>query len=93
VTVLRLDRYPVGSDRSSAFEALLPEYLAAIREAAGALWADAARTSGGHYLVLSEWRTAADLDAWEGSGADTGFTQAADVLLEGDVGRRRFAAG
>jgi quinol monooxygenase YgiN len=65
-----------------------------MRSAPGALWADAARAGDDDpsWIVLSEWRTAADLDAWESGPASTQFSQAADALLRGDITRRRFGS-
>lgn len=92
-TVLAFERHPVAPERADAFGELLSPMLEAMRAAPGALWADAARAADDDpsWIVLSEWRTSADLDAWEAGVQATEFAQASDALLRGDVTRRRFA--
>jgi quinol monooxygenase YgiN len=92
-TVLAFERHPVALESADAFGELLAPVLEAMRSAPGALWADAARAADDDpsWIVLSEWRTAADLDAWEAGSEATEFAQASDALLRGDVTRRRFA--
>ena len=92
-TVLAFERHPVAPDSAGAFGELVAAMLEAMRAAPGALWADAARASGDDpsWIVLSEWRTQADLDAWERTGVAAEFAQASDALLRADVTRRRFA--
>jgi heme-degrading monooxygenase HmoA len=91
VTILLVERYPVAADKTDEFEALLDGYLRAVREQDGALWADGGSGDADGYLVVSEWRTAEALDAWQGADALRGWDDAADPLLVGDVSRRRFA--
>ena len=93
-TVLSFERHPVAPESADAFIELLPGLLEAMRSAPGALWADAARARDDDpsWLVLSEWRTGADLDAWESSPPATDFSKAADALLRGDITRRRFGS-
>jgi heme-degrading monooxygenase HmoA len=94
LTVLRFERFPVDQDRTKDFERLAAQMLAVLRSAPGALWAEAARTTEGDpgYLVVSEWRTPADADAWASSDEAGRFDQGAEALLRGDVSRRRFTA-
>ena len=65
-----------------------------MRSAPGALWADAARATDDDpsWIVLSEWRTEADLAAWESGAPASEFSDAAEALLRGDITRRRFAS-
>jgi quinol monooxygenase YgiN len=93
-TVLAFERHPVAPDNAEEFIGLLNDLLETMRSAPGALWADAARAGDDDpsWLVLSEWRTGADLDAWESSGPAVAFSQATDVLLRDDITRRRFGS-
>ncbi|MEX0874638.1 MAG: antibiotic biosynthesis monooxygenase [Actinomycetota bacterium] len=93
-TVLAFERHPVASESVEGFIELLSGLLDAMRSAPGALWADAARAGDDDpsWLVLSEWRTGADLDAWESSLPAAEFSQAADALLRGDITRRHFGS-
>jgi quinol monooxygenase YgiN len=92
-TVLAFERHPVAPESADAFGNLLAVMLEAMRSAPGALWADCARATDDDpsWIVLSEWRTEADLDAWETGGGSKEFAQASDALLRGDVTRRRFS--
>lgn len=92
MTVLALERYPVELRTVDEFAALLAEMIGAMREQAGLLWADAGRAfdDDPSFIVLSEWRTAGDADAWVGSRAAGSFLERFDVYLRGDVTRRRF---
>jgi quinol monooxygenase YgiN len=92
VTVLLVERYLVAADRTSEFEALLDDHLRTVREQDDALWADGGTGDADGYLVLSEWRTEAALDAWLGAEALRAWDEAADTLLVGDVSRRRFTS-
>lgn len=90
-TVLSFERHPVTPANAQALESLVSELVRAIREAPGALWAQAAGVADDEaYLVLSEWRTAADLDAFEAGEAATRFDRSADPLRVGEPTRRRF---
>ncbi len=92
-TVLAFERHPVAPESADAFGEIVAVMLEAMRAAPGALWADAARAADDDpsWIVLSEWRTEADLAAWEVGGGATAFAQTSDALLRGDVTRRRFA--
>jgi heme-degrading monooxygenase HmoA len=91
VSVLVLERYPVSTEAAAEFEALLSGHLGLLRTQPGLLWAEGARASDeGNYVLLTEWRTAADLDAWEASTAAGAFGESVDHHLAGDVSRRRF---
>jgi len=93
VTVLLLDRYPVDPAHVETFAQLVASVLEAVRLAPGALWADAAQAADDvpSWLVLAEWRTQGDADAFLDTPEAVAFTADADVLLRGDVTRRRFA--
>ena len=90
MTVLSLERYPVAVEAHSDFEGLLSELLVRMRRQPGLLWADGGRGGGDGYVVLSEWRTAGDLDAWQTSPAVVVWEESTDPLLAGDPSRRRF---
>ena len=90
MTVLSLERYPVAVESLGDFEALLGELLVRMRREPGLLWADGGGGNGDGYVVLSEWRTPGDLDAWQSSPAAVSWEEATDPLLAGDVSRRRF---
>lgn len=94
MTVLVLERHPVDTRSVPEFERLIDELLVRMREAPGALWADAGRSLEGEpsYLVAGEWRTEADADAWTSSAGAVWFADAAEPLLRGEVTRRRFGA-
>jgi quinol monooxygenase YgiN len=89
VTVLSLERYPVAVESHDDFEALLTELLVRIRRQPGLLWADGGRTGGDGYILLSEWRSGGDLDAWQTSPAVVSWEESTDPLLAGDTSRRR----
>lgn len=93
MTVLTFERYPVEPSKTAEFERLVDELLDQIRAAPGMLWADAGRAFDDEpsYFLLSEWRTAADLDSWRATDASQRFDDAVDALLRADVTRRRFA--
>lgn len=94
MTVLSFERYPVDPKHADVFEALVGELLEKMRSAPGALWADCARAFDDEpsYLLLSEWRTGADLEAWQASGVPAGFGGSADVTLRGEATRRSFVS-
>lgn len=94
MTVLAFQRFPVAVHSIEAFEELLNGILAAMRSAGGALWADATRAfdDDPSYILLSEWTTPADLDAWEAGTGAAAFEERIDVHLRGDPTRRRFTA-
>ena len=94
MTALAFQRYPVAPHSVEAFEELLGGLLAEMRAAGGALWADATRAFDDEpsYIVLSEWATPADLDAWEAGAGATAFDERIDVHLRSDPTRRRFSA-
>jgi len=66
--------------------------LGAMRSAPGALWADLLAAEEG-YVLLSEWRTAGDLDAFEASTVADAFARALDPVLAGERTKRRFSSG
>jgi quinol monooxygenase YgiN len=90
VSILVFERYPVSGESGGDFEALLAEVLQAIRIQPGLLWADGGRATGDGYVLLSEWRTPGDADAWQGSAAALAWEESTDPLLAGDPSRRRF---
>lgn len=65
--------------------------LEALRRAPGALWADLADVEDG-FLLVSEWRSAGDADAWDAGDAARAFVRSLDPLLVGERTHRRFAA-
>lgn len=94
MTVLVLERYPVDPSRIAAFEELATRRIARLRSAAGILWADLTCTQGWEetgdsqgFVILAEWRTTADADAWSAGEDPAEF----DAVLAGEVTRRRFA--
>lgn len=93
MTVLAFERYPIDPVRAEEFDRLADELLGAMRAAPGVLWADAARAFDDEpsRVLLSEWRTQADVDAWEGGREARSFAEASEVLLRGEVTRRRFS--
>lgn len=92
MTVLAFERYPVDPSSTEAFEGLVNRLLRRAREAPGILWADAAKAFEDEpsYLVLSEWRTEADLDAWEATDDVGELRNDVELLLREDVTRRRL---
>lgn len=95
MTVLSFQRFPVAPGAEQAFEELAGRYAAAVRGAPGLLWCDLARAGDDDpsFLVLSEWRTPADADAWEDGDTARAFADEIDVHLRGDPTRRRFSSG
>lgn len=80
--------------RTQDFERLVADLLAGMRSAPGALWADVARTADDDpaYLLIAEWRTAPDADAWGTSVTASAFTRTVDALLTGEITRRSFVS-
>jgi heme-degrading monooxygenase HmoA len=93
-TVLSFERYPVHPASVAPFETTLDDVVGTMREAPGALWADAARARDDDpsYLLLSEWRTEADLQAWDDGRAFGEFTDRTDALVREAPTRRRFTS-
>ena len=93
MTVLAFERYPVDPAGEKSFNQLVVELLEQMRSAGGALWADAALAFDDKpsYVVLSEWRSRPDLEAWDASEAARAFRDRTDAHLRGEVTRRRFA--
>lgn len=91
-TVLAFERHPVQPTRVDEFERLLDEILRDLRRQPGLLWADAAAAFDDRpsYVLLSEWRTGADLDAWEEGTAFREHTQRGDAYRREAPTRRRF---
>jgi quinol monooxygenase YgiN len=91
VTVLAFERFTVMPGSEDRLRDLTEGTLRALRNAPGALWADIAGTDDG-FMIVAEWRSAGDVDAWdEGETART-FIQGLDALLVGERTRRRFGA-
>lgn len=91
-TVLAFERHPVHPTGVDDFERLLDEVLTELRRQPGLLWADAAAAFDDHpsYVLLCEWRTASDLDAWEDSAPFRDYTQRGDAYRREAPTRRRF---
>ena len=91
-TVLVLERHPVQPGSKEAYEAWLGELLDATRAQPGVLWTDAAEAfdDAPSFLVLSEWLTEGDLEAWESSEGYGTLTERADPWLRESPMRRRF---
>ena len=94
MTVLAFDRYPVDPNRTEAFESLVDGLFGEMRAAPGSLWADAMKAFDDEpsYVLLSEWRTEADLDAWEAVAITRTFHEEVDIHLRGEPTRRRFTS-
>jgi len=94
LTVLAFERYPVDPNRTSEFEALVNDLLEHMRAAPGVLWADGMKAFDDEpsYVLLSEWRTDADLDAWGATETAGGFADDVDAALRGEVTRRRLSS-
>jgi quinol monooxygenase YgiN len=88
LTVLVLKRFGVDPSQVAAFEELAAALVDRARAAPGLLWADLSRAADDppSFLLLCEWRTEADADAFEAS-ADL---EAFDPLLRGEITDRRF---
>lgn len=95
MTALLVERHPVQPGHERDFRSALEQHLDRMREADGVLWADAGETldDGPGYLVLSEWRTAADLEAWERSGHRERFAEQTDPWVREAATARRFRGG
>lgn len=91
MTVLSFKRFVTVPDGDEPFAARSEIHLEALRRAPGALWAELTGLPGG-YIILSEWRTGADLDAWEGAATAQAFSRDVDVLLVSEPTDRRFEA-
>lgn len=91
-TVLTFERHPIHPSASDDFEALLDDVLVELRRQPGLLWADAAAAFDDRpsYVLLCEWRTAADLDAWEESASFRDYSERGDAYLREAPTRRRF---
>lgn len=94
MTVLSFTRYPVAPERIEDFDRAAASMLAGLRAAPGALWAEGLRAldGSGGYVVVAEWRTDADADAWGSSERAAAFAESVDVLLGADVTHRRFVS-
>lgn len=92
MTVLHFERFPVDANRVDDFERLVGNTLELMRSAGGCLWADGAKALDDEpsYIVLSEWRCEADLEAWAVGAEAAAFLDDVDVLLRGDSTDRRF---
>lgn len=94
MTVLSFERYPVDPKRTDDFAALVGKLLDDIRKAPGVLWADATKAFDDEpsYIVLSEWRTDADFEAWEAAAPAKTFRDDVDIHLRDEPTRRRFTS-
>lgn len=94
MSVLRFERYPVAPDSVDAFDAAVASLVEAMRTSEGNLWADAGAATDDQpsRLVLSEWRSASDEQAWASGAEAKRFTDEADVMLRGEPTMRRFAS-
>ncbi len=92
MTVLSFERYPVDPSKSDEFESLVADLLVEMRSAEGILWADVAQAFDDEpsYVLLGEWRTEADLEAWMATGNSSGFEEVVVALLRGETTRRRY---
>ncbi len=92
MTVLTFERFPVDPSKQEAFQQLAEGLVSSMRNAPGCLWSDAANAADDDpsVIVLAEWRTEADADAWDASSEVADFAINADPLLRGDPTRRRF---
>ena len=91
MSVLSVERYSVPAPSRDDFERLLSEFIGGMRREPGFLWAEGGRTDDDEsYVLLSEWRTAGDLDAWLATPAVAAWEASTDPLLTGDPTRRRF---
>lgn len=91
MSILSVERYSVPAAAREDFERLLADLVADMRREAGFLWAEGGRTDDDEsYVLLSEWRTTGDLDAWLATSAVAAWEASTDPLLTGDPTRRRF---
>ena len=94
MSVLSLEQYTISGASRETFEPLLAEHLAVMREHPGLMWADGGRAEDDdRYVLLSEWRTQGDLDAWEATAEAAKWEESTDPLLAADTTRRRFLPG
>ncbi|HVE93032.1 MAG TPA: antibiotic biosynthesis monooxygenase family protein [Actinomycetota bacterium] len=94
-TALWLERLPVHPARVVELEGLLGEMVAEMRSAAGCLWTDASAAMDDvpSYLVLSEWRSSSDLEAWLGGAGCRELGLRREPWLRDSVSGRRFSGG
>jgi len=94
VTVLTFERFPVDPSNHERFHQLVDGLVSSMRNAPGCLWSDAARAGDDDpsVIVLAEWRTEADADAWDARSDVAAFAADADPLLRGETTRRRFSS-
>ena len=91
MTVLAFDRFSVMPGSEPQLRELTDGALRALRNAPGALWADIAGTDDG-FMIVAEWRSAGDADAWDEGDTARSFVRGLDPILVGERTRRRFAA-
>ena len=91
MTALVLMRFAVDPSRIGDFEGLAAAMVDRARSAPGLLWADLSRAADDapSFLLLCEWRTEADADAFAASSDLEAF----DPLLRGEITSRRFISG
>jgi quinol monooxygenase YgiN len=84
-------RFAVDPSRIAAFEDLAAAVVERARSSPGLLWADLSRAADDppSVLLLCEWRTEADADAFAASSDLEAF----DPLLRGEITSRRFLSG
>ncbi|HVL82300.1 MAG TPA: antibiotic biosynthesis monooxygenase family protein [Actinomycetota bacterium] len=94
-SVLIHERHAVHPRHAEAYRALLSEMVSSARAAPGVLWADAAEAWDDQpsFVVLSEWRTSADADAWLASPARIRVLDRGEPWLREGTATRRFSAG
>jgi quinol monooxygenase YgiN len=90
LTVLSFERFSVTPEAEVRVREIATTVLDALRAAPGALWAELATAADGGFLLVSEWRTAPDADAWGTGEAAANFAQELDPHLVGEYTRRRF---
>ena len=91
MTVLAVERFVLVPGSEEHLRELAMPALDALRSAPGALWADLAGLEDG-FLLVSEWRSAGDADAWDDGEASRSFVRGLDPYLVGERTRRRFGA-
>ncbi len=91
MSVLHLERLLSAAGSAEALGSNARSMVASMRSADGALWAEVTEVEDG-FLVLSEWRSEADLEGWQGSAGAEALAQARDALMAEAPTLRRFTA-
>jgi quinol monooxygenase YgiN len=90
-TVLHFERHTAAPGKAVELLEVLSKVTVAMRTSPGVLWAEAAQVDGdGSILLLSEWRTAADLEAYASGSEARELDEEADPLRQADPTRRAF---